>query len=44
MTSTYQLMLFSGDMKLIDMGKLKSIKDVEEVNQKLRDLHVRYQI
>jgi hypothetical protein len=42
-TSTYQSMLFSGDMKLIDIRKLKSIKDVEEVNLKLRDLHVRYQ-
>jgi hypothetical protein len=28
---------------LIDVNKLKSIKDVEEVNQKLRDLHIRYQ-
>lgn len=42
-TSTYQSLLFSGDMKLIDVNKLKSIKDVEEVNQKLHDLHIRYQ-
>lgn len=43
-TSTYQSMLFSGDMKLIDVNTLKSIKDVEEVNQKLRELHTRYQV
>lgn len=43
-TATYESMIFSGDMKLIgDPIRLKSLKNIDEMNQKLRVLHSRYQ-
>jgi hypothetical protein len=41
--STYQSMVYGGDMKLVDdLAMLRSIKDLDEINEKVRELHVRY--
>jgi hypothetical protein len=36
-------MVYGGDMKLVDdLAMLRSIKDLDEINEKVRELHVRY--